>query len=41
MTNTEVFLLANSVLAEGHYDEFITFCTEDINGRTLEKRFQR
>lgn len=30
MSNQDTFIKANKALAEGNYDEFITYCTEDI-----------
>lgn len=30
MSNQDIFIKANKVLAEGNYGEFITYCTEDI-----------
>lgn len=30
MSNQDIFIRANKALAEGNYDEFITYCTEDI-----------
>lgn len=30
MDNQQIFLKANKALAEGNYEAFITYCTEDI-----------
>lgn len=30
MNNQDIFIIANKALAKGSYDEFITYCTEDI-----------
>ncbi len=37
MNNKEVFLMANSALAEGNYDEFITYCADDIKWENVGK----
>lgn len=30
MDNQQIFLKANNALAEGNYEEFISYCTDDI-----------
>lgn len=30
MSNQDIFIKANKALAEGNYDEFISYCTEEI-----------
>ncbi|GAA4312798.1 hypothetical protein GCM10023149_08300 [Mucilaginibacter gynuensis] len=37
MSNQHVFLKANKALAEGNYEEFITYCTEDIKWENVGK----
>jgi ketosteroid isomerase-like protein len=37
MNNQDIFLTANNALAEGNYDEFITYCTEDIKWENVGK----
>ena len=35
MSNQDIFIKANKALAEGNYDEFITYCTEDIKWQNV------
>jgi|SRR5690606_17224595 len=35
MDNQDIFITANKALAEGSYDEFITYCTEDIKWENI------
>lgn len=35
MSNQDIFIKANNALAEGNYDEFITYCTEDIKWQNV------
>lgn len=35
MSNQDIFLEANKALAEGNYDDFVTYCTEDIKWESV------
>ncbi|PJR04103.1 nuclear transport factor 2 family protein [Avrilella dinanensis] len=35
--NQEIFIKANKALAEGNYDEFIAYCTEDMKWENVGK----
>lgn len=37
MSNRNIFIRANKALAEGNYDEFITYCSEDIKWENVGK----
>ena len=37
MSNQDIFIKANKALAEGNYDECITYCTEDIKWQNVGK----
>jgi ketosteroid isomerase-like protein len=37
MSNQDIFIKANKALAEGNYDEFITYCAEDIKWENVGK----
>ncbi|MFD0764463.1 nuclear transport factor 2 family protein [Mucilaginibacter lutimaris] len=37
MSNQDIFLMANNALAEGNYDEFITYCTDDVKWENVGK----
>lgn len=40
MSNQKIFIKANKALAKGSYDEFITYCNEDIKWENVgEKTF--
>jgi len=38
MSNQAIFIAANKALAEGNYEEFITYCSEDVKWENVGER---